>query len=295
MAHVDKSIQYIDDDEFDALDRALLGAEQSALLRHRLLQTADEIRQPRPAGLVDMTNRPAPLATVCAWAEDSTKRQCMRKEPPIPTSVQQQPVGVPNSGAEPVSVTHVHVQPIEGIGMAERTPQGPGSGNKCTGMSTLSPRARFATEADALAISVSGQGSGPGEPLPDSATVPPVPRTASQRTRTLPRSFLTLNNGTASSRMPSDSEQKEGPGSAPGSSAATCEHHSVGPAQAPESDSVAGGCAEASSTVAMSSAEEAVLPQREGAAASGDRRIPASVKPPNRPPLTYKGNIRWVL
>ena len=194
-----------------------------------------------------------------------------------------------------MSVTHVHAQPIEGIGMEERTSQGPGSGDECMGVSTLGPRAQLAAEASALAISVSGQGSGPGEPLPDSATVPPVPRTASQRTRTLPRSFLTLNNGTASSRMPSDSEQKEGPGSAPGSSAATCEHHSVGPAQAPESDSVAGGCAEASSTVAMSSAEEAGQPQREGAAASGDKKIPASVKPPSRPLLAYKGSIRWAL
>ena len=295
MAHVDKSIQYIDDDEFDALDRALLEAEHSALLRHRPLQTAVEIRQPTPAGLVDVTNRPDTLATVCAWAEDSTKRQCMRAEAPIPTSVQQQPVGVLASGAVPMSGTHEPAQPLPVMGIEERTPQGPGCGDECMGKATLGPGAQLAAEADALAVSVSGQGYGPGEPLPDAAAVPPVPRIASQRTRTLPRSFLTLNNGSASSRMPSGSEQKEGPGSAPGSAAASCEHHSGGPAQAPESDSIAGGCAEASSTVAMSSAEEAGQPQREGAAASGDKRIPASVKPPSRPLLAYKGSIRWAL
>ena len=225
-----------------------------------------------------------------AW-NSRTKRQCMRAYAPIPTPVQQQPVGVPASGAVPMSVPHVPAQPLPVMKMEERTPQG---GDECMGISTLSFRAQLAAEADALAVSVSGQGSGPGEPLPDAEAAPPGPRTASHRTRTLPRSFLTLNHGSAGSRMPSGSEQKEGPESAPGSSAATCEHHSGGPAQAPESDSIAGGPAEACSTVAMSSAEEAGLPQREGAAASsGDRRIPASVKPPSRPPLTYKGSIRW--
>ena len=198
-----------------------------------------------------------------------------------------------------MSVAHVPAQPLAVMGMVERTPQGPGSGVECMGKATLGPGAQFAAVAAALAASVSGQGAGPNESLPDAAAVPPVPRIASQRTRNLPRSFLTLNNGSANSRMPSGSEQKEGPGSAPGSapgsSAATCEHHSGGPAQAPESDSVAGGCAEASSTVAMSSAEEAGQPQREGAAASGDKRIPASVKPPSRPLLAYKGSIRWAL